>query len=119
MKESKTLIIIPDVHGRGFWRRTVAYFPGAEFIFLGDYLDPYEDEGITDDEAFDKAYGSMIWADLDEQFKQENQIPDIVQVFGHTRVGGPISSGKFYCLDCSSIFALERENGWISHLILD
>ena len=52
MKESERLIIIPDVHGRGFWRDTVENYPGEEYIFLGDYLDPYDDEGITDAEAF-------------------------------------------------------------------
>ena len=34
------LIIIPDIHGRPFWRRAVEEYPGEEFIFLGDYLDP-------------------------------------------------------------------------------
>jgi len=52
MKESERLIIIPDVHGRDFWRETVEINAGEEYIFLGDYLDPYDDEGITDAEAF-------------------------------------------------------------------
>ena len=33
------LIIIPDVHGRSFWRDAVVKYPHDEFIFLGDYLD--------------------------------------------------------------------------------
>ena len=41
---NRKLIIIPDVHGRSFWRDAVKRNPGAEFIFLGDYLDPYPDE---------------------------------------------------------------------------
>ena len=52
MKESERLIIIPDVHGRDFWRETVEINAGEEYIFLGDYLDPYDDEGITDAVAF-------------------------------------------------------------------
>ena len=46
------LIIIPDVHGRGFWREAVERHPEGQFIFLGDYLDPYEYEDITTEEAF-------------------------------------------------------------------
>ena len=47
------LIIIPDIHGRPFWRRAVEEYPGEEFIFLGDYLDPYCNDGITAGEAFE------------------------------------------------------------------
>lgn len=47
------LIIIPDVHGRSFWRKAVEEFPKEEFIFLGDYLDPYGQDGVTVDEAFE------------------------------------------------------------------
>ena len=47
------MIIIPDVHGRDFWIKPVEDCLGKEHvIFLGDYLDPYEDEGISDEEAY-------------------------------------------------------------------
>lgn len=47
------MIIIPDVHGRLFWKEPVAKALGKEHIvFLGDYLDPYEYEGITPEMAF-------------------------------------------------------------------
>ncbi len=36
-------------------------------------------------------YGSCIWADLMEQGELENQIPSIVQVFGHTMVLEPFN----------------------------
>ena len=45
------LIIIPDVHGRRFWRDAVKEHPDGNFIFLGDYLDPYPSEEIEDKEA--------------------------------------------------------------------
>ena len=50
----KKLIIIPDVHGRTFWREAVKF--GIEnnvrIVFLGDYLDPYSSmEGITPEDA--------------------------------------------------------------------
>ena len=47
------LIIIPDVHGRSFWRKAIEDNTEEEFIFLGDYLDPYRLDGVTVDEAFD------------------------------------------------------------------
>lgn len=35
------MIIIPDVHGRDFWKSAVAGREDEEIIFLGDYVDPY------------------------------------------------------------------------------
>ncbi|MBO4656793.1 MAG: metallophosphoesterase [Bacteroidales bacterium] len=47
------MIIIPDVHGRTFWRKAVNEYIGKEpILFLGDYLDPYAYEGITPSGAF-------------------------------------------------------------------
>lgn len=44
-------LIVPDVHGRGFWRESVYSVldanPDIKIIFLGDYLDPYQYEGVT------------------------------------------------------------------------
>lgn len=40
------VMIIPDLHGRKFWRKTIADNIGNvdKVIFLGDYLDPYKNE---------------------------------------------------------------------------
>ena len=36
------MIVIPDVHGRLFWKEAIAAAKEDEkVIFLGDYLDPY------------------------------------------------------------------------------
>lgn len=35
------MIIIPDVHGRNFWKSAVKDHEEEQIIFLGDYLDPY------------------------------------------------------------------------------
>ena len=56
MKEDIKILVIPDVHGRIFWKDAIEKFPKKEWpdlkiIFLGDYLDPYEHEGIFPDEA--------------------------------------------------------------------
>lgn len=48
----KVLTIIPDVHGRSFWRRAVQdASEDGTVIFLGDYLDPYPWEEITPGDA--------------------------------------------------------------------
>ncbi len=47
------MIIIPDIHGRDFWKGPAYEAWGKEhIIFLGDYLDPYEDEMIAPWEVF-------------------------------------------------------------------
>ena len=40
------VLVIPDIHGRKFWRQTVENNIGSvdKIIFLGDYLDPYQEE---------------------------------------------------------------------------
>lgn len=52
----KKIIIIPDVHGRTFWREPVKKYKnveGVHIVFLGDYLDPYENiDFIYKSEAF-------------------------------------------------------------------
>ena len=52
MKKNKRILIIPDVHGRSFWKKALETGKYEKVVFLGDYADPYEEEGITDNEAF-------------------------------------------------------------------
>ncbi len=234
-ERENNLIIIPDVHGRDFWREAVKEYPQGRFIFLGDYLDPYPNEGFKEDDAFrglediiafkkdrpddvillwgnhdlhylypemmgsrydfdhgernahmfwdnqelfrmayetraagkrflfshagvgmgwirhnfpalqaedvnasllndlvgypafmsaledvssyrggDKEYGSMVWADINEQSELENQFPGVIQVFGHTLMGQPFNyKDRIYCLDCRRSFYLNYEDGQI------
>jgi hypothetical protein len=44
------ILIVPDIHGRDFWRPALDY-PG-QIIFLGDYTDPYPSEGFTQENAY-------------------------------------------------------------------
>ena len=56
MKEKNKIIVIPDVHGRKFWKdifETEAYETAHTVVFLGDYLDPYPDEGITREDTIE------------------------------------------------------------------
>ena len=49
----KGILVIPDVHGREFWKEVVDCKKYERIIFLGDYTDPYDIEGITDEMAVD------------------------------------------------------------------
>lgn len=55
------MIIIPDIHGRDFWKEPVYENLGQEpIIFWGDYLDPYEDEQIAPWEVFPQ-FEKIVW----------------------------------------------------------
>ncbi len=43
------ILIIPDVHGRQFWKQPIEKYINDvdKIVFLGDYCDPYLDEPIT------------------------------------------------------------------------
>ena len=45
------ILVIPDVHGRKFWKEAVKKYPDSDIIFLGDYLDPYPSEEISPEET--------------------------------------------------------------------
>ena len=67
------MLILPDIHGRDFWRKPVqeTLKEGDEkIIFLGDYLDPYPDEGeeYTPESVFDNLMG-IIQLKLDHKEK--------------------------------------------------
>lgn len=50
------IIIFPDIHGRNFWKWPFFNHkndPKFGFIFMGDYLDPYDFDGINENEAYD------------------------------------------------------------------
>ena len=48
---SNDILIIPDVHGRTFWKNAVEVETWGTIIFLGDYVDPYFRDGIDDQES--------------------------------------------------------------------
>lgn len=52
MREDIKLIIIPDTHGRSFWKEAVSGDEDVQVVFLGDYLDPYGFECISNAEAW-------------------------------------------------------------------
>jgi len=49
---AKRILVVPDIHGRTFWKGPVAESIESvdRVVFLGDYLDPYKgEEGVADD----------------------------------------------------------------------
>ena len=39
----KPIVVIGDVHGLTTWKDVVKNHRGSQFVFLGDYYDPYEE----------------------------------------------------------------------------
>lgn len=60
METKKTILVVPDVHGRSFWRKAKGF--DGEIVFLGDYLDPYPHEGITMETAIVVFREIIEWA---------------------------------------------------------
>lgn len=66
----KDVLILPDIHGRTFWKDAVNHVAEDEhIIFLGDYLDPYPHERIEPEEAWDNFLEIIEYAD-----KHANQV---------------------------------------------
>lgn len=67
------IIIIPDVHGRTFWKEkvydTLENDKDTHIVFLGDYVDPYQYEGIFPNEAI-----PVLEEIIDLKIKYPNQI---------------------------------------------
>ena len=51
MKHEPKIIVLPDIHGRKFWMDVMDN--NCDIVFLGDYLDPYQHEGITKVDAIE------------------------------------------------------------------
>lgn len=63
------MIIIPDIHGRTFWKGALRNRETEDIVFLGDYVDPYDYEGITTEQAI---------ANLEEILAFKHEHPDNV-----------------------------------------
>jgi len=42
-KKMPSTVVFGDIHGSTFWEKVVEIHPDCHYIFLGDYIDPYED----------------------------------------------------------------------------
>ena len=55
------MIIIPDIHGRNFWKEAVTGREEDIIVFLGDYLDPYPHDfpDKTADEIWEQTWNNF------------------------------------------------------------
>ena len=59
------IYIIPDVHGRDFWKGVRNHVEDFDkIVFLGDYVSPYSHEGISNEQAIRTALTDAIVRDL-------------------------------------------------------
>ena len=49
---NKDWTVVPDIHGRKFWRSALKGREDGNIVFLGDYLDPYPWEEITPGDSY-------------------------------------------------------------------
>ena len=72
-KNKPVILVIPDIHGRIFWKKDLEKFPKEKYpkldiVFLGDYVDPYDFEGITRTQAIEN------FKEIIEIAKEDNRI---------------------------------------------
>ena len=73
------IIVCGDSHADPFWKNGLDYFyshPECKFIFLGDYLDPYPQEGFTKEDAIEN-FKEIL------QFARENRDRVILLLGNH------------------------------------
>lgn len=57
------ILVLPDIHGRQFWRKPCENVEQYDrVVFLGDYLDPYDFEGISVEDAIDNFKDILLMA---------------------------------------------------------
>ena len=66
-------LVLPDIHGRTFWKDAINQFPKDQYpnlsiVFLGDYLDPYDFEEISKKDAIEN------FKEIIQLSKEDNRI---------------------------------------------
>lgn len=123
----KTLII-PDVHGRKFWKKAVRLIDSVDHIvFLGDYVDPYKWEGISKKDAIDNFKEIIDFAKEHENkvtlLYGNHCLHYVFDTFNRYASGGRIDTLNFLNIkqmytDNSSLFKLayELEDNGVKYL---
>lgn len=79
-KNNVHTLIIPDVHGRTFWKDAINQFPKDKYkdlniVFLGDYLDPYENyPGVLENEGWPRRHAIDNFKEIIECTKNDSRI---------------------------------------------
>ena len=72
------IIIIPDVHGRTFWKEAVRDLTDRSVIFLGDYLDPYQPSVFDFDPSVGRISPEAVIQNFREIIQLKKEAPDKV-----------------------------------------
>ena len=73
------MIIIPDIHGRAFWKEAVKGHTKDTIVFLGDYLDPYADEWPLDCDIW-----KQTWDNFNEIIEFKKKYPkNVILLLGN------------------------------------
>lgn len=119
MLEDIRYIIIPDVHGRTFWKSAkeiIENNPHINIIFLGDYLDPYHYEGISFEDALEN-FKEII--DFSNEYKQ--QVTLLVGNHDMSYIGEPsicqCRHNYSYHLETKELFRINASLFRLYHLI--
>lgn len=89
MENEPLIYIVPDVHGRKFWRFLKDHKTDKPIVFLGDYLDPYGFEGITPEDTIEN-FKEIL------QFKKDNP-QQVTLLLGNHDCEYAISKRICYC----------------------
>lgn len=94
---------IGDIHGRTVWKEIVEKNKGSHFIFTGDYVDPYKDEDIDEEDAIENLFDI-----IDFKISDPNNVTLLtgnhdIQYMGNVRFACGTRSKK-YLLDLKEIF---------------
>ena len=74
------ILIVPDIHGRKFWKEPCSNVDKYEkIIFLGDYLDPYTwREDISKDDAIDNFKEIISFARENKDSRKKQTLEEVI-----------------------------------------
>ena len=98
--------VIGDLHGRNKWKKIVKNDKSSHFIFLGDYVDPYKSERITEDDSIDN-----LLEIIDFKLENPNRVTLLIgnhdaQYMFHPNFGR--THGSFNVQELADIFQFNR-----------
>ena len=95
--KSRPTIVFGDIHGSTYWKKVVNENPDCRYIFLGDYLDPYENID-----------GKQLINNLEEiiQLKKDRH-DDVVLLLGNHDL-------HYFCHDVN--WKCTRFDGWVKRM---
>lgn len=107
MVENKKYLINPDIHGRTFWKNNIDTTKYEKIIFLGDYLDPYPFEGITEEDAIEN-FKEII------EFKKNNKDKVILllgnhDIYYYLKEWGPSRYSRKHAKTIENLFEYNRD----------